>query len=56
MSMSNDDHFKFFGVDFVEKRQTVSIFLIDHESAVQHDLLVVDGEDEAGAADLASSA
>ena len=36
-----------FRVDAFEEGQTVLIFLIDHEPAVQHDLFVIDGQDQA---------
>lgn len=48
------DHGKFFGIEFVKEGQCFFSAFIDHESAVEHDLLVVDGEDEAGAADFAA--
>ena len=54
MGVGYDDHGYLFGVHFVEKRQTISVLLVDHESAVEHDLFVVDGEDEATAAHLAA--
>ena len=56
VGVGDDDHFHFCWVDRVEEGQAVGVFLVDHESAVEHDLLVVDGEDEAGAADLAACA
>lgn len=54
MGVGYNDHGYLFRVHFVEKRQTISVFLVDHESAVEHDLFVVDGEDETTAAHLAA--
>lgn len=40
-------------VHLVEQGQTVRVLLVDHEPAVQHYLLVVDGQDQAAPAHLA---
>lgn len=54
MGVCDDDHGYFFGVDAVEEGETVCVFFVDHESAVEHDFFVVDGEYEAAASDFAS--
>ena len=56
MGVGDEDHRKFFWVDVAEEGQTVAVLLVDHEAAVQHDLLGVYGENEAGAAHLAPCA
>ena len=54
VGMRDNDHGNLGWVYLFEERKTVRIFLVDHKSAVQHDLFIVDGEDEAGTTYLAA--
>ena len=56
VGVRDDDHGELLGVELVEEGEGLFAALVDHEAAVEHDLLVVDGEDDAGAADLAAGA
>lgn len=53
MRVRDEYHGEFLWIDMAKERQAVSIFLVDHEAAIQHDLLVVDGEYETGATHFA---
>ena len=53
VGVGDDDHFNLLGVDFVEEGQAVGVLLVYHQPTVQHDLFLVDGEDEARPAYLA---
>lgn len=54
MGVGDDDHGKLLGVELIEERESLFAAFIDHEPAVEHDLLVVDGQDDTGAAYLTS--
>jgi hypothetical protein len=54
MCMGYYDHCDLFGVDAVEERQTVGVLLVYHQSAVQHYLFRVYGQDQARTAHLAA--
>ena len=54
MGMSDDDQLDLRWIDFVEERETIRIFLVDHKSTVKHDFLLIDGKDKTGTADLAT--
>lgn len=56
VGVRDEDHGQFFGVDVAEEGQAVGVLLVDHQPAVQHDLLAVDGQDEARPAHLAPRA
>lgn len=52
--MCDKNHGEFLGIDVAEEGQAVSILFVDHKPAIKHDLLAINGEDEAGTTDLAA--
>jgi hypothetical protein len=54
MGVGDDDQLDLGWVDLVEKRKTVRILLVYHQPAIEHNFLLVDGENQARAAHLTS--
>lgn len=47
MSVSDDDHCQLLRLNFIKEREGLFSALVNHESTIKHDFLIIDSENKA---------